>query len=232
MTIVEEGLALVDAAGREGVTLRLLGGAAIFLHCPKAVADGPYRQLADLDAITRASDAPRVARVLEARHYEPDARFNALHGDRRLIFSGPHGKLDVFVEAFEMCHRIQLGERLRLEKPTLPVSDLLLTKLQIVQLNAKDVQDVVAILSEHELGSGPGDHIDVDYLSGLMSGDWGLWRTTSGTLRRISEMDSRVAGAARGLLDAFDRVPKTMGFKLRARIGERVRWYELPDEVE
>lgn len=232
MRIVEQGIALVDAANDKDVPLRLLGGAAIFLHCPAAVSAGPYRQIADLDAITLKSGVQGTTRVAESLGFTPDTRFNAMHGDRRLIFHGPPGKLDVFVEAFEMCHTIQLGHRLMLETRTLTVTDLLLTKLQIVQLNTKDLQDMVAIFSEHDLASGPGDHIDVAYLSSLMGGDWGLWRTTTGTLARVAETEPSVAKKARALKDAFDRTPKNLSFKLRARLGERVRWYELPDEVK
>lgn len=232
MTMIEQGLILVDAANDRGVPLRLLGGVAILLHCPAALSAGPYREIADLDAITLKSGVQGATRVVESLGFTPDTRFNAMHGDRRLIFHGPLGKLDVFVEAFEMCHTIQLGNRLMLETRTLTVSDLLLTKLQIVQLNTKDLQDMVAIFSEHDLASDPGDHIDVAYLSSLMGGDWGLWRTTTGTLDRLAEAKPSVAEKARALKDVFDRTPKNLNFKLRARLGERVRWYELPDEVK
>src|SRR6202030_4206358 len=122
--------------------LRLLGGAAIILHS----GGRPHRELGDLDAATRRSDGRALAGALATVGYEAEPRFNALHGDRRLIFHGPHGKLDVFVEVFEMCQRIELGPRLPLDSPTLPVSDLLLTKLQVVELNAKDADDAALLL--------------------------------------------------------------------------------------
>ncbi len=231
MTLVEEGIALVDASNRSGLKLRLLGGAAIFIHCPRALAQGPFRELADLDAIVPRAQGAAAARVLADLGYEPEARFNAMHGDRRLIFQGPMGKLDVFVGVFEMCHRIQLDQRLDLEPQTISVSDLLLTKLQIVQLNAKDAKDVAALLLEHDLGMGPGDHVDVGYLGSVLAADWGLWRTATGTLRRVADLDPRVSDPVNGLLDAVNGAPKSTAFKLRARIGDRMRWYELPDEV-
>jgi hypothetical protein len=231
LALVEEGVSLVDAMAERGLVLRLLGGAAVFLHCPGALAGGPYRELGDLDAMTRRADAPALSRALPERGYQPEARFNALHGDRRLIFNGPCGRLDVFVDSFEMCHRIPLADRLEIEARTLTASDLLLTKLQIVEVNAKDAQDAVALLAEHELAAGPGDHIDVEYLSGVLGADWGLWRTVTGTLARLAEREPSVAEPARQLIDAFERAPKTRAFRLRARVGERVRWYELPDEV-
>ncbi len=33
------------------------------------------------------------------------------------------------------------------------------------------------------------------------------------------------------LLDVAKSVPKSMKWKLRANVGDRVRWYELPEEV-
>jgi hypothetical protein len=231
LELYTEGVALADDMAQRGIALRLLGGAAIFEHCPRALGGGPYRQLADIDAMTTGADARRAAAALAERGYEADARFNAMHGDRRMIFSGPAGKLDVFVDTFEMCHAIALRDRLELEPRTLSVSDLLLTKLQIVELNAKDAQDARALLAEHDLGEGDGDHVDVAYLSSVVARDWGLWRTLTGTLADLAALEPDVAGPARELIAAFEQVPKSRGWRMRARVGERKRWYELPDEV-
>jgi hypothetical protein len=231
LALYEESIALTDATAAAGVDLSLLGGAAIFLHCPEAIGAGPYRELADVDGITTKSSTRDLTAVLEARGYEPDSRFNAMHGDRRMIFKGPRGKLDIFVDVFEMCHTIDLRDRVGIEPRTLPVADLLATKLQIVELNEKDARDAAALLREHELGTGPGDHVDVDYLSGLVASDWGLWRTLDGTLASLAELEPDVAAPAAELRAAFEAAPKSRSWKLRARVGERKRWYELPEEV-
>jgi hypothetical protein len=229
--LLAEGVAVADSMAERGLTVRLLGGAGIFEHCPRALRDGPYRELADIDAITTQSDAREVAGALAERGYEPEARFNAMHGDRRQIHRGPAGKLDLFVDVFEMCHVVDLRDRLDLEPRTLTVADLLLTKLQIVELNAKDAQDLRALLLEHDLGEGPGDHVDVAYLSSVLAADWGLWRTVTGTLGALAGLHGDVAGRAGALVEAFAAAPKNRGWRLRARVGERKRWYELPDEV-
>lgn len=226
-----EGVALVDDMAHRGLTLRLLGGAAVFEHCPRAVAGGPYRDLADLDAMTARRDVRALSAALAERGYEPEERFNAMHGDRRQIHHGPEGKLDLFVDSFEMCHVIDLRDRLGLEPRTLTVADLLLTKLQIVELNDKDALDARALLAEHELAEGPGDHVDVAYMSSVLASDWGLWRTVTGTLAKLARMHPDVSGRAEQLLGVFESAPKTRSWRLRARIGERKRWYELPDEV-
>jgi hypothetical protein len=225
--LVDEGVALVESAAADSLVLRLLGGAAIMLHS----GVNSYRRLGDLDAVVRREDARRLAVTLRGRGYEPETRFNALHGDRRQIFHGPKGKLDVFVEVFEMCHRIELGRRLALDSPTLTVSDLLLTKLQVVELNAKDAEDAAVLLRAHELGHGEGDQVNLDYMARLAADDWGLWRTLTGTLERLEQLQPDVACTAHELQRELNKAPKTRRFRLRAKVGERRRWYELPDEV-
>ncbi len=225
--LVTEGLALVEVAERNGATLRLLGGAAVVVHGSGQV----HREIGDLDAVTSRAHVKLLTQILKERGYEPEARFNALHGDKRLIFHGPKGKLDVFVDTFEMCHRIELKGRLELDSPTIPASDLLLTKLQVVELNAKDAHDLAELLHHHELARGPGDQIDLDYIGTLVSDDWPLWRTLVGTLDRLPSLAPGVADAAERLRKVLDDVPKGRRFRLRAKVGERKRWYELPDEV-
>jgi hypothetical protein len=225
--LITEGVALVDLVEQEGATLRLLGGAAVALHS-SGVA---YREIGDLDAVTTRSGVATVTSVVVARGYAPEARFNALHGDKRLIFVSPVAKLDVFVDTFEMCHQIELASRLGLDSPTIPLTDLMVTKLQVVELNAKDARDLAELISHHELGEGPGDHVDAIYLADLVRDDWGLWRTLAGTLERLGELEPSVVERARELLRVIDEAPKGRKFRLRAKVGDRKRWYELPEEV-
>lgn len=230
---------LLDAAqnltsiGRErGVALRPLGGVGVLLHCPVALANGPHREFADLDVAVPRQTSRQVPELFQAAGYDADRRFNALQGDRRMIFHGPAGKVDVFVGVFEMCHRLDLSPRLELERDTLTASDLLVTKLQVVEVNQKDIDDAALLLLEHELGEGPGDHVDLAYLRGLVYDDWGLWRTTTRTLEVVAQRREDVAAQARGIVDALVESPKGTRFRMRARIGERKRWYELPDEIK
>jgi hypothetical protein len=130
-----------------------------------------------------------------------------------------------------MCHELDFDHRLGLDFPALTAADLLLTKLQIVELNAKDAHDASVLLTEHPIQSGDGDHIDSAYIARLTGDDWGLWRTVTATLQRLSELYPAVADRCRQLTDVMQAAPKTRRFKLRARVGERVRWYELPEET-
>ena len=234
LALLREGRRLVELGERAGLTVRLLGGVAFLAHCPALLDRGGIRAIADVDVVVGGGQGRALGRLLDDdAGYRPEARFNALHGDRRMLFHGPLGQLDVLVGTFEMCHTIRLAPRLALDQPTVTVSDLLLTKLQIVELNEKDAHDALALLGEHELGRAEGDAVNLDYLDELVAADWGLWRTVTGTLARLRKTTED--GAVHTRIDAISAslhaVPKTLRFKLRARIGERVPWYVLPDEV-
>lgn len=231
LELLAAGRRLVAAGQASSVPLRLLGGAGVMLHCQATLAGVPHREIGDLDVIVPGSAGREVTAVFESQGYTPDRRFNAMQGDRRMIFNGIAGKVDVFVDSFELCHRLDLRSRLALEAETIPAADLLLTKLQIFELTQKDVDDIALLLIEHELANGPGDHIDIVYMSELMGDDWGLWRTCTKTLGDVAGCRSDVAAKAQQLEAVFEAAPKTRRFRMRARIGERKRWYEIPDET-
>jgi len=231
-SLLDAAKQLTSTGEERGVALRALGGVGVLLHCPRALSSGPHRTFADLDVAVPRDASRQVPALFEAVGYEADRRFNAAQGDRRMIFHGPVGKVDVFVGVFEMCHRLDLSPRLALEPHTLTASDLLMTKLQVVEVNQKDVDDAALLLSEHELDEGPGDHIDLAYLRTLVYDDWGFWRTATGSLGLIAERREDVAARAHEIADALEDAPKGKRFRVRARIGERKRWYELPDEIK
>ena len=61
-----------------------------------------------------------------------------------LFYDTANGRqLDVFVGTFHMCHELDLGKRLAEHPSALDAADLLLTKLQIAEINRKDIVDAV-----------------------------------------------------------------------------------------
>jgi hypothetical protein len=241
--VFTEGKRLLARAASDGVPLRLLGGVAIRLRASGELPGALARSYADLDFATTKRGAGPATAFFRAAGYEPHVAFNALHGSERLLFfDDEHGRqVDVFVGAFSMSHAIPLADRLELEPGTLPLAELLLTKLQIAELNEKDVKDALALLHEHPVGEGDGDMINAARLAELCASDWGLWRTFTGNLKTVGEYVDRyelpsadkadAKARVQEILDRVDREPKTRGWRLRARIGERKRWYELPEEV-
>jgi hypothetical protein len=241
--IVAEGRRLLARAEAEGVRLRLLGGVAIRLRARDGIPPPFERSYADLDFVTARRDATPTAALLRDDGYQPHVAFNALHGNERLLFfdEGNGRQVDVFVGAFRMSHRIPLEDRIELEPATLPLADLLLTKLQIAELNEKDVKDALALLHGHPVADEDGESVNAARIAGLCASDWGLWRTITGNVAAsrdllarygLPEGDlARIAERIDALLDRIEREPKSRAWKLRARIGERKRWYETPEEV-
>jgi hypothetical protein len=175
--------------------------------------------------------------------YKSDEMFNTLNASQRLYFEDPeHGRhIDVFVDSVRMCHTITFIDRLLYLDDTLSVTDLLLTKLQVVQLNHKDLLDTLAILHDQELVPGAHDRLDPTYLESLWAEDWPLWRTCQLTLGKVRVLAPTVLGADAVVrvyrtLDALESLlqagKKGVRWKLRSRVGDRVRWYQTPEELQ
>jgi hypothetical protein len=242
--IVEETFRLVGAAAEQQVRLRLLGGLAIRLHSSeRSVHPALDRDLKDIDFVTPRAEERRASSFLESMGYEPNRAFNTMNVGRRALFydTGNERQLDLFIGSFEMCHMIPIADRLDLEPVTVPLAELLLTKLQIVELTEKDQRDILALLLEHDVGDGDDETINSDHTARLCAGDWGLWRTCKLNVERTREaIDAYGLAPAERKLVSFrlealwarvEEEPKTRRWKLRDRIGDRARWYEEPGEV-
>ncbi len=239
-----EALRIVTASREAGLTLRVMGGVAVSLRCPSAQAPPLRRAYGDVDLAGRSSERPSIERLFEAAGYVPDEEVNLLHGRQRLIYWDPaHGRqADVLIDRLAMCHELELGDRLALSWPTLPLADLLMTKLQVFETADKDYGDIITLLIDHPLGEDDPEAISVERVTELCSSDWGLWRTTTEVLRRTRDhagsLDLRGIGTfaaaeqVDALLSALDAVPKSRRWKLRARVGDRVQWYEQPEEAK
>jgi hypothetical protein len=237
---VAEAERLVAAGAEQDIALRVMGGVAVALRCASARKAPLHREYADLDLVAPARNGRALRELMETLGYEQDQAFNALHGGSRLYFWDPvnERQADVFLDKVEMCHAFDFSKRLGVDSVTLPLADLLLLKLQIVETNQKDYLDMLALLSDHELTNS--DHgINVSYMSDLATDDWGLWRTTTRSAERVDhvarELDgfesrTRVHDQIRVLLTELEQAPKTRRWKLRARVGEHKRWYSLPEE--
>ncbi len=239
-----EARRLLSAIEREGLDARLIGGMAILLLAGDRMLPRFVREIQDLDFVITKKHRRGMEQLLTTAGYVPDAQFNALNGARRLLFlDQTHGRqIDVFVDRFEMCHELPLTERLTLLPATLPAAEVLMTKLQIVELNAKDRGDLYALLYSHEVADHDDQAINVDRITSLTAEDWGLQRTFEINLDRLTvaladeglddESRAVIAGRIEALAAAIEAAPKSRRWKLRARVGERKRWYEEPEEVD
>lgn len=242
--IVAETHRIVLAAEEQGIMIRLLGGLAVRLHAESATHRGLDRPYADIDFMTDKAGGRRISSFMEGLGYVPNRNFNLLNGHERMLFHDEtHSRqVDVFVHSFLMCHRIPIANRLSVEPVTLPLAELLLTKLQIVQMNEKDVRDICALLLDHPAGSNDRETINVDIIAALCADDWGLWKTVTLSLRKVEDfLDAfsltdyerqLILGRIATIRDAIEAAPKPLKWKMRDKIGERVIWYELPEEVK
>lgn len=238
---IAEGARIAEAGAEREVPLRLLGGVAVALSCPSSGQPPLRREYGDIDFATTSVARKEVTQLLQGLGYVPDREFNTLYGHRRLYFADPGNErqVDVFVDEANLCHHIDLRSRLETASLTLAPADLALLKLQVVETNEKDYLDLCAIFADHEL-TEDDTGVNCKYIAGLSASDWGLWRTigivagrTEDFALRLSGFGAadRVADRLRRLRSKLDTVPKSRRWKLRSRVGERKRWYELPEEV-
>jgi hypothetical protein len=247
--VLAEADELMQVASDRSLTVRLTGSLAVRAHSPahahllSALGRRPYR---DIDLMAYSKQRRQIAALFEERGYvlDPAIRMAQEFGIKRFVYEHPesHLKVDVFFDELVMAHTVEFAGRLELDSPTITVTDLLLTKLQIHEFTANDLIDSIVLLAEHEVGpAGPGT-IDRDYIANIMRKDWGFYYTTQANLTKIADslqqypaLPASTAATVRDrvaeLRDAIERAPKTQRWKLRARVGDRVKWYEHVEEV-
>ena len=245
---LDEALRLIALADAANLQVRLMGGLAFHARCRSWTARID-RDGRDIDVATRSRDRKGLSALMEANGYAADRQYNALYGHKQLYFVDPTRRrpVDVLIDRMDMSHKFEFADRLHIDQPTVPLAELLLSKIQIAQINRKDILDGLALLSEYPLGSGDDGTINIDRITGLTSNDWGWWRTFIGNLEKFEgylaeklepgELDFGraprfdVLTQIGALRDAIEAAPKSTKWKLRARVGERVQWYEEPEEV-
>src|SRR5262245_13702368 len=187
--IEDEARGIIATGQAQGILLRLRDGLAIPLREPSATHRALARPYPDIDFVIPPRRSHAVETLLESRGYEPNKTFNLLNGDSRLRFydQAHNRQIDVFVGAFEMCHRLPIAQRLHPQPLTTPVAEHVLTKRPIVRMNDKDVRDICALLLDHPFGEGDGETINLPRIAQICAEDWGLWKTVSLSLRKVQD---------------------------------------------
>ncbi len=238
-----DALRIARGAADAGIGLKLLGGLGVRVVCPEYPPR--LRRDQDIDFACLSKERKTVSAFLEQAGCQGDRRFNNLNGDRQMYFTAPSGRpIDVMVDRLTMCHTLDFRPSFRKLPITVDVVDLLLSKLQIVELNEKDARDIVQLLSCMPIARSGGElAIDADRYLSVLASDWGWWRTVTGNLDKLPGllaerphlaqpgMPFDPAQQAAQLRQLADSTPKSMKWKMRASIGDKVRWYELPEEV-
>ena len=226
--------------------MRLLGALAFHIHSPKFshMQEMLGRTFSDIDFASYRQESSRINKLFVDLGYQYDVRVRAIFGSRLVFYdaTGTNRHCDVFLDKLEFCHDIDFGNRLEVDYPTIPLLELLLEKMQIVKLNEKDVIDTIMLLREHQIGGSDDETINADRLADLTAHDWGLWKTVTMNLEKVrnaaqanqklSEEDKKdVDAKITALRSRIDEEPKSRGWKIRAQIGEKRKWYRDVDEL-
>lgn len=241
---LDEARRLSELADRVGARARLLGGAAVALSTSEPLPQPLQRVYKDLDYVIPRADAAKWRGLIESNGYEPDSTFNSLHGAHRLLHydMANERQLDTFVSKFAMCHSIDLEKRLPDTGATLAPEDILLTKLQIFEVNDKDLVDAIALLLVHPIVTGSPSHgINRDRFMNVVGSDWGWHTTISDNISKVAQrletigLDNAQLETVRdriaSVMDALDKAPKSLKWRSRAVVGRKLPWYDLPEEV-
>lgn len=242
--LVNEAIKIVQAASERKIQMRILGAVAFWIHCPKNrhIMKATNRVLSDLDFMAYSKQSSAVEDLLKELGYQPYTTSLVIFGGRRAIFDHPVSRIrvDVFFDKLEMCHDINFVGRLEIDYPTISLADMFLEKMQIVKLADKDVSDMYMLLREHDIGDTDKETINIKYIAKLCADDWGLWRTVTMNLEKLKrllpdypgltdEEKSDIAAKIDKTLNVIEAEPKSLKWKMRARVGEKKKWYR---EVE
>ena len=235
---LEAATQIIDVAETRGVRLRLLGGLAFKKLCPSASEMRYYRENKDIDLMGKRQDSRRIVKIMETLGYKPREVFNKLNMGQRLIYYDMvnRRRIDLFLDEFIMCHRFNFRESILGGMYTLPITQLLMTKLQVVEKSDKEFFDLIVAFHDFEVTDGRGE-IQGNEIAELCSKDWGVYTTFRKSLEALllragtlgSDDRNVVMPRVQRLMAIMEAEPKSFGWRMRARIGEKARWYDLPE---
>ena len=238
---------IIKASEDAGVILRVIGSLAFQMHCPEFgfLQAAMGRAYTDIDFAAYRGQTKEIKALMAGLGYTENREVFIVSEGERSIFDrsevGLH--VDVFYDKLDFCHTIFWEGRLEVDHPSIPLAEMLLEKMQIVQINEKDIIDTIMLLLEHPFGKGDKETINIDRISKICSSDWGFWRTINMNLDKVrllaqgyeqlsDEQKKHVTSQVDFAIDYMEKEPKSLAWKLRSRVGDRVKWYKEVDEVD
>jgi len=243
---LDNAFQIVDQGQKQDAVLRLLGSVAFYIHCP---AYGSFqakanRYFTDLDFAAYFKHYDAIQKIFEKLGFQEDREAAVVYTRQRLVLDNMKSSLhvDIFFDKLDFCHPIPWANRLEVDSPTIPLAELLLEKMQIVRLNEKDVIDTLMLVREHPINYIDSETINARRIADLCAHSWGLWRTITMNLRKVSELSEKynwldsedrevIQDRIKELLDIINNQPKSTAWKLRNQIGDRVKWYTEIHEI-
>jgi len=237
--LFDEAMRIIERADEQGITLRLMGAIAIKHHCPeyRNLHETLGRELSDIDLVGYRREIEKADKLLGGLGFLKQLSVSMLIANRRIfVHSSQKCTVDIFLDKLIMCHTIDFTNRLEVDHPTIPLAEMLLSKMQIVKLTEKDVKDAIILLREHKIGEGDKETVNSKRIGDILSSDWGFYYTVTTNLQKVknlvttydalSEKDKAdVASKVDMLSKAIEEKPKTLGWKLRAKVGTKKIWY-------
>ena len=237
---------ILKVSEEKGILLRVIGSLAFQMHCPQFghLQAAMGRAYTDIDFGAYSKQTKQIKDLMASLGYTENREVFIVSEGERSIFDKPEAGLhvDVFYEKLDFCHAIYWKDRLETDSPTIPLAELLLEKMQIVQINEKDIIDTIMLLLEHPFGDIDKETINMKRVASICAADWGFWRTVTMNLEKVralahhypqltDEQKAKVESQVKDAMARLEAEPKSMGWKLRARVGDRVKWYKDVDEV-
>jgi hypothetical protein len=240
-SLLDEAKTIITDLGQRKIPIRIIGALAFYHQCPshRDLYDRMARIPTDIDFIAYSKNRGDLTKYLEARSYEGLHRLNVLYGMRRQIFKHKETGLyiDIFYDVLDMCHKVEFRNRLGFDPITVSLTDLVLEKMQIVQINEKDIKDSILLFLEHDLSEKEETRINAGYIADVLSKDWGYYYTVTINLKKIKDLlvqyDWIPPDGKNLVMDRIDRLlqhiedkPKSSKWKMRAKVGTKRQWYQ------
>jgi hypothetical protein len=236
---------LCRAAEADGISLRLFGSCAISIKCAQycEIFNRCKRRPKDIDAVVRRTDRNRLRSMLLARGWEENLELTAQTDGNQLRFRDPKSNLplDVCVDTLRFSQTLDVRKRIELDSPTLPVADLLLSKLQIRDLTISDLSDLIALLYAVPPNDSDANSIDLCRIVDVTRHSWRWYTSVMLSLQTVDQAlgnspcdlthaDQRLVGLRLKIIEnRMVEAPKTLPWKMRSIIGQSLPWY---DKVE
>jgi len=243
---LEEATRVIEEAEKDGIVLRVLGAVALRLKLPEEARvfheKSLERKLSDIDYASYSKYTVKVRKLFQRLGYIWDEAIARIAFSRD-IFHDERNKRhsDVFYDKLVFCHTIDLKKRFELDYPTITMTDYALEKLQIVQINEKDIKDLILLFMNFPVENSDQEAINKKYISKILSKDWGFYYTVTTNLKKFLQLLRNfkltkdkvdlVTSRVNDLLEAIEKEPKSMGWKLRAKLGTKKKWYRDVEEV-
>ena len=243
--ITAAAMDIVEESRKRGLLLRIMGAVAVRVHC-KEFADLHLRlgrSLSDIDFAAYQKHQDGVSKMMVGLGYENSNPMSAMYSRHLYLNRASGHHVDIFFDKLEMCHVIPFANRLEVDDPTIPLAELLLEKTQIVKITRKDLDDLIVLFREHDMGPNDREKFDQNHIARILADDWGFYYTVTSNLKRLSDDYIDKRGVVSGddvsivktriakLMGKIENEPKSMRWKMRARVGTKRRWYTEVENV-